>query len=623
MGDMSHMLLLLIQSDWDFLRPEKLLGLQVLERTPAALTLIYLAAFAVVTVLLFSTFIGNFRRPRLAFERGLPREVKRKLSSTSTNRSLRIWQVVFFLLASGVYSSHVYWTYFADTNNEQFQELSYKDLRYRRTTAANLRGWMLDRSGKLGNALAYYELNPDGEVERGYALGKEMAHLLGTERGAPGLERTLYRKKADPMPEAWQVFWTIRQPEDAERDVVVTIDRDLQAYVAKQLEGKTGAVVVLNPQNGDVLAMYSNPTFNIEEAQTLDQWLKLEGNLREKPLLNRATREYYVPGSTFKTFTMISAFRNGRQNSVFTSRPEGFIPFRGSRPILDANGGCEPPYGCTQLPITLAFEASSNQYFAQMAVSLGRERIAETARALGILPVEEPADAVTATFFPEIWNVSDPSIGSALAPERSTIVTGKGVSAYDIGLEGMGQGFAGQMTPFQMALVAAAAANAEGNLMRPRIELNQPPGVFGRVLSPAQAAQVRRIMGLVTEGPGGTGVRVFAKVRAAGIRSGGKTGTAEKKAPLYDKKTGKLRTVKRKKRNSAGELVEVEETVMYERIDSWYLSIAPLERPTLAIAVVVEGGGYGATTAAPIAANIVLKAKELGLVRSAGRGGNR
>jgi cell division protein FtsI/penicillin-binding protein 2 len=312
---------------------------------------------------------------------------------------------------------------------------------------------------------------------------------------------------------------------------------------------------------------------------------------------------------------MISAFRNGKQNSIFESKPEGFIPFRGSRPILDANGGCEPPYGCRPLPITLAYEASSNQYFSQMAVSLGRERISSTALALGILPVDTPAEAVSVRFFPEIWNTSNDRISTALAPQRSTIVTGKDTSAYDIGLEGMGQGYAGQMTPLQMAMIASAAANTNGQLMKLKIELEQSPQVFAGIVSPAQSAQIRNIMGLVTEGGGGTGARVFAKVRAAGIRTGGKTGTAEKQAPVYDKKTGMLKTVKKKRRDKEGKLVEYKEPLMYERTDSWYLAIAPLERPTLAIAVVIEGGGYGATIAAPIAANLVLKAKELGLLK--------
>jgi cell division protein FtsI/penicillin-binding protein 2 len=123
-------------------------------------------------------------------------------------------------------------------------------------------------------------------------------------------------------------------------------------------------------------------------------------------------------------------------------------------------------------------------------------------------------------------------------------------------------------------------------------------------------------MALVTEGAGGTATRVFGRVRSAGIRSGGKTGTAEKLTPLYDKDTGKLKTITKKRRNKDGEWEEYKVPQTYERIDSWYLSIAPLENPQLAIAVVVEGGGYGATVAAPIAANIILRARDLGLLGS-------
>lgn len=608
------MFFFLLQVNWDKLRPENIFGAQILERTPAGLTIVFLIGFAVLIFFLILSFFSNFRRPKFPFEKDLPKEVKRKITTTVTNRSLRVWQIVFVLLAFTVYGFHVYWTYYADEANEQFQALSYKDLRNRRTTAASLRGWMLDRSGKLGSALAYYKVDQNKDIVRAFALEKEMAHMLGTERGTPGLERTLYRKEKDPTPEAWEVLTRIKKPQDEEKDVRITIDRDLQAFLAQQLEGKKGAIVVLNPQTGEVLAMYSNPSFALSQAQTLEDWLKLEGDKRNKPLLNRATREFYVPGSTFKTFTMLSAFRAGQQNAQFTSSGAGFIPFRGSRPILDANGGCEPPYGCTTLNIAQAFEASSNQYFSQMAVNLGRERIRETAGALGILAVETPEDALQTKFFPDIWNASNEAIKYALAPSQSKIVTGKEITAYDIGLEGMGQGYAGQMTPFQMALIASVPANLSGNLMKPKIEFDQPPEVFANVISPQQAAQIRDIMALVTEGSGGTATRVFANVRATGIRTGGKTGTAEKQAPVYDEKTGKLKTMTRKRRDDNGELVEYQVPVMYERTDSWYISIAPLERPTLAIAVVVEGGGYGASTAAPIAANVILKARDLGLL---------
>ncbi len=607
-------LLFFLQFDLEKLRPENLFGGQILERTPAGLSIVYLIGMAILVLPLMLSFLSNFRRRKFSFEENLPSEVKRKLTTTLANRSLRIWQFVFIFLAFFVYGFHVYWTYFADDSNEQFQALSYKDLRNRRTQAARLRGWMLDRSGNLGSALAYYKLDKNGDINRAFSLEKEMAHLLGTERGTPGLERTIYKKEAEATPEAWEVLTTIKQKEDEQRDVKITIDRDLQSFSAAQLKDKKGAIFVLNPQTGDVLAMYSNPSFNLSEARTLEDYLKLEGDKRSKPLLNRATREYYVPGSTFKLFTMISAFRAGKQNTIFTSSPEGFIPFRGSRSITDANGGCEPPYGCTTLNIAQAFEASSNQYFAQMAVELGRERIRETAGAFSILAVETPEEALQGILFADIWNTGSERIKNALAPEQSTIVTGSKISAYDIGLEGMGQGYAGQMTPFQMALIAAAPANMEGKLMKPRIEMDVPPQAFSQVLAPPQAAQIREIMALVTEGGGGTATRVFGEVRAAGIRSGGKTGTAEKLAPLYDEKTGKLKTVKKKRKDADGNTIEYNAPVMYERTDSWYVSIAPLERPQLAIAVVVEGGGYGAAVSAPIAARIILKAKELGLL---------
>jgi penicillin-binding protein 2 len=606
--------LFFLQFDWNKLRPENIFGGQVLERTPAGLSIIYLIGFAVLLVFLLLSFFSNFRRPKFAFEENLPVEVKRKLTATLANRSLRIWQFVFIFLAFFVYGFHVYWTYYADESNEQFQALSYKDLRNRRTTAATLRGWMLDRSGKLGNALAYYKVDKDGDISRSFALEKEMAHLLGTERGTPGLERTIYKKQSEPTPEAWEVFTRIKRPEDEQRDVRTTIDRDLQAFLAEQLNGKKGAIVVLNPQTGDLLGMYSNPSFNLSETQTLENYLKLEGDKRDKPLLNRATREFYVPGSTFKTFTMISAFRAGKQNATFTSTPGGFVPYRNSRSITDANGGCEPPYGCTTLNIAQAYEASSNQYYSQMAVELGRERLRETAGLLGILAAEAPEDALQGNFFPDIWNASNSRIANALAPEQSAIVTGKEISAYDLALQGMGQGYAGQMTPFQMALIASAPANMEGKLMKPRIEADIQPQPFTQVLSPQQAAQIREIMGLVTEGSGGTARRVFANVVAEGIRSGGKTGTAEKQAPVYDEKTGKLKTVKKKRKDEKGNWVEYNAPVLYERTDSWYISIAPLERPQLAIAVVVEGGGYGAAVSAPIAARVILKARDLGLL---------
>jgi peptidoglycan glycosyltransferase len=615
------MFLIFLQSFWDYFRPEAWFGSQVLERTPAGLSILYIIAVGILLGFLVLTFYDNFSRPKFLFELDLPREVKKKLTQTIANRSIRVWQVVFILLAFTVFGFQVYWTYFAGDANEQFQALAYKDLRNRRTTAANLRGWMLDRNGNLASSLAYYKVDANGDIVRTFALEKEMAHILGTERGTPGLERTLYRRNVDPMPEAWEVLTRIKRPEEENKDVKVTIDRDLQAFIAQQLEGKKGAIVILNPQNGDILASYSNPSFNLAQAQNLEEYLKLEGDRRDKPLLNRATREFYVPGSTFKLFTMISAFRAGKQNLTFPSFADGFRPTRSSLPIVDStqnrvgmnvSGACSG--GCQEKDIRTAFKVSSNQYFAQLAIALGRERIRETALVLGISPVDTPQEAVMSKFFPQVLNASTPAIANSIAPQQSTIVTGKEISLFDIGLEGMGQGYAGQMTPFQMALITAAAGNMEGKMMKPRIELDQPPEPYSQVLTPQQAAVVREVMSTVTEEPGGTGVVIAGKLAGTGIRTGGKTGTAEKQVPSYDAKTGKLNTIKKKRRNDAGEWEDYEVPVMVERSDSWFISLAPIERPTFAIAVVVEGGGYGSRTAAPIAANVILKARELGLL---------
>lgn len=345
---------------------------------------------------------------------------------------------------------------YADETNEQFQALSYKDLRGRRTNAASLRGWMLDRTGKLDSALAYYKMTTEGAVDRVFPLEKEMAHLLGTERGSP-LERTLYEREADPMPEAWEILTKYRKPEPENKDVRITIDKDLQQFLAKRLDqelakDRKGAIVVINPQTGEVLGMYSTPTFSLSEAATQSGYYKLESNKADQPLLSRATRQYYIPGSTFKTFTMMASYRTGKQGSIFPDRPasEGcYTPFRGSRPICDAGGNCDL---CTETAgLRDAFQVSSNQYFAQLGNAVGREKMAETAKLVGITPVETPEDARTLCYDPSIWNTSNPRIAKSLAPACPKIVTGKELTLYDFGILSYGQGLAGQMTPFQMA----------------------------------------------------------------------------------------------------------------------------------------------------------------------------
>src|SRR6267143_6013670 len=586
------------------------------ERMPALLSLIYLGGFFLIVLLLFSSLLRSWlRRPQTSgvVPDDLPRDVKRRLGSTTTNRGLHALRWLFVSLAIGVFGFHIYWARYAASSNEKFQQLSYKDLRNRRIAESSLRGWILDRTGKLDRALAYYRREPGGDIARQYPLDKALSHIFGSDRGDPGLERALFGVQNGALPEALQVAKGETVEQKSNNDVRITIDRDLQHAAVDQLKGKHGAVVVLNPQNGEVLALYSEPSYSLKEVEDEATWIRLEANERDKPLVSRALGAYYIPGSTFKTVTMTAAFLAGLQDTEFTCSGSGFQASPGSNPILD-DGGAGEVHG--RIRIDTAFEVWCNQYFAQMGVKLGPDKLKQAAQLLGIGTYDTPSEALRGRKQPEIWNASTDGIKKALAPREATIVTGKQLTRYDLALIGYGQGYAGQMTPFQMALAASAVANMEGKLMKPKIEFNRPPEMFKQVMPAQTAATLRGIMGLVTGGPRGTARGVFAPIKAAGINTGGKTGTAQKVVPVYDPKTGEPKTRHKIERDNRGNIIsEKDVTIMdveHPRIDAWFLCIAPLERPQVAIAVIVEGGGYGSKSAAPIAAALVLKAKDLG-----------
>jgi cell division protein FtsI/penicillin-binding protein 2 len=581
---------------------------------PALLTLVYDGGLALIVLLLLIGLIrSRGSAAAAATPQDLPKDVKRRLGSTSTNRGLRALRWLFVLLSLAIFSFHIYWAQYAAERNEKFQELSYKDLRARRLSESTLRGWILDRSGRLDQAIAYYRRDSSGEIHREYPLDKALAHILGSDRGDPGLERALFGVQSGALPEALQVVKGETLEFKGNQDVRLTIDRNLQLAAVDQLKGKHGAVVVLNPQNGEVLALYSEPSYSLKDVEDEATWIRLEANERDKPLVSRALGAYYIPGSTFKTVTMTAAFLAGLQDTQFTCSSGGFQASPGSNPILD-DGGPGEVHGT--IGIDQAFEVSCNQYFAQMGVKLGPERLKQAAQLLGIGAYDTPAEALRGRKEPELWNATTDAVKKALAPREATIVTGKQLTRYDLALMGYGQGYAGQMTPFQMALAASAIANMEGKLMKPKIEYNRPPEVFKQVMPAQTAATLRGIMGLVTGGPRGTARGVFAPIKAAGINTGGKTGTAQKVVPVYDPKTGEPKTRHRIERDNKGNIIrEYDELIMDEghpRIDAWFLCIAPLERPQIAIAVIVEGGGYGSKSAAPIAAALVLKARDAG-----------
>ncbi len=593
-----------------------------LEKQPAMLSLLYMGGLALMILLLLISLVRN-RAARSALSAiapaDLPDEVRQRLGSTTTNRGLRALRWLYVLLALAVFSAHVYWARYAADQNPRYQQLSYKDLRNRRLSESTLRGWILDRSGDLDKALALYQRQGNGEIARVYPLDKEMAHLFGSDRGDPGLERSLFGVQSGEVPEALQIVKGENTRQRANQDVRITIDRDLQKAVVEELKGKHGAVVILNPQTGEVLAIYSEPSYSLKEVQeNPEAWIRMEANKRDSPLVSRALGAYYIPGSTFKTMMMIAAHRFGIQDSQFVCSGGGYVAMRGAKPILD-DGGAGEVHG--RIGIDMAYEVSCNQYFAQMAVKLGPEKIKEAAKLLGIGAYDTPGETLRGRMQWEIWNASTDAIKRAIAPREATMVAGplgNKFNKFDLALEGYGQGYSGQMTPFQMAMLVATIGNMNGQLMKPKIEMDRPPEVYNQVVNAQLAQRMREIMSLVTQGSRGTARGVFGPVKAAGITSGGKTGTAQKVMPVYDKRTGEILTRHKVEKDPKGNIIREYDVIVTDeenpRIDGWFLCIAPLENPQIAMAVIIEGGGYGSRSAAPVAAKLVLKAKELGLL---------
>jgi cell division protein FtsI/penicillin-binding protein 2 len=517
----------------------------------------------------------------------------------------------FALLVVAALGFHVYWGLFATGplgESAVFAALKNKrDQRNRREAESALRGWIFDRHHDPRRALAKYRyLN--GRIIRDYPLGPAAAHIVGygtLVRGDSLLERAAAASRpAQPEKSWWQKITDFNDESGRPpvgQDMVLTIDYDLQKAAAEQLQGKSGAVVMLNPQTGEILAMASAPSYDPGDVDNDVKWQEIWNDAKQKPLLNRAIDEYYLPGSTLKTVTAAAAIESRLEDKTFTCRGEGWTPPGSNRPIRDDEG---ESHG--SLNLHDAYTYSCNQYFAQLGVEVERQRMGETASRFGLRTYDTGAGSIGVGPFHNLWNTGNKVLSDVLAPLISTFVDGRKITKYDLALESIGQGYV-QLTPLQMATIAAAAANSRGEAMRPTIETGRQPVALSQAMAPETAAKMRAMMASVVER--GTAAGAFkALVRNAGLTAGGKTGTAQRDVPKIDPKTGKPVTYV----DSRGRTrIRMEER---GRIDSWFIGFAPVENPKIAWAVVVEGGGYGSRTSAPIAGNLLVKAKSLGLL---------
>jgi peptidoglycan glycosyltransferase len=429
------------------------------------------------------------------------------------------------------------------------------------------RGRIVDRKDRV---LARNERDPNGELYRVYR-GPAISQVVGyasARYGRVGLELAydaeLTGIASDPLTDAFRKFGA-SQYDPA--DLTLSLDYALQRDAVRALGDRRGAVVMLDPSTGEVLALASTPTYdasavaNPATAQAAFEALRADP---DEPLLPRATLGRYVPGSVFKIVTAIAGLGSGAitPDTHYEEQPpaeEDGLLVEGFR-IRD---GHHPATGSRELRLVGATEVSCNIWYALTGLQTGGEDLVGFAERLGFgSPI--PFDLPTA-----ISQVTD---GDGPAPGGFVDDVELANAAY-----GQAETF---VTPIQMALVAATVAN-DGELMRPRLVTSMHsegggtrtfgPESLRRVIDRADARSITEAMVAAVEGDLGRQYTAGAKVR--GVTTAGKSGTAEL--------------------GGRGEP------------HSWFIGFAPAEAPRVAIAVIVERAGRGGEVAAPIAGELM------------------
>ncbi|MFF1557988.1 peptidoglycan D,D-transpeptidase FtsI family protein [Streptomyces sp. NPDC058279] len=289
-------------------------------------------------------------------------------------------------------------------------------------------------------------------------------------------------------------------------NVVTTLNAAAQKAAYEQLGTKKGAVAAIDPRTGAILALVSTPSYDPSKFAGFSKddgkaWRELNDS-EDKNLVNRALRETYPPGSTFKVVTASAALENGVVTDIDapTDTPEPYILPGTKTPMVNHASGCE------KSSLNNALRVSCNSVFANMGDKVGRDKMVDMAQKFGFnSTIDTPVRAFA--------------------------------SVYDktMGRDGNAQSSIGQFntaaTPLQMAMVTAAVAN-DGKLMKPYMvdQLTAPnldviekhePQEMSRPLSAANAQKVQQMMVNVVENGTGTPAKI------PGVIVGGKTGTAQ------------------------------------------------------------------------------------------------
>ena len=365
-----------------------------------------------------------------------------------------------------------------------------------------------------------------------------------------------------------------RTPPTPGNNLTLTLDIKLQEMAEKAFGERRGALVAIEPSTGGILALVSTPTFDpnlFVDGIRSEDWDQLN-NSPSRPMINRALNGAYPPGSTYKPFMALAALETGKRTPAQAIADPGFFSFGGHTFRDDKKGG----HGMVDMYKSIVH--SCDTYYYMLANDMGIDNIARFMAPIGFgskTGIDIDGESVGVLPSPE-WKKR-----RFKKAEQQKWFAGETISI------GIGQGY-NNFTPIQLAQAMAALAN-DGVLFKPHLVKHVTDSRSGdktmiepeplRVL-PWKKQNIETIkkamVGVNTEG---TGARAFA---GAEYVSGGKTGTAQ----VFSLKGGEYFAHKLKE-----EL----------RDHALFIAFAPADKPKIAMAVLVENGGFGAQSAAPIA----------------------
>jgi len=415
---------------------------------------------------------------------------------------------------------------------------------------------------------------------------EDLANYKGTEYiGKLGIEqsyeKTLHGQTGVEQMETSAGGRAVRRlaahPATPGNTVMLSLDIKLQKLVEDMYGDRRGALVAMDPKTGEILAFVSKPTFDpnlFVEGIDTESWKELSESI-DKPLLNRALRGTYPPGSTYKPFMALAALQTGKRGPSVVVNDPGYFNFGGHR-----FGSPEGNIGGVDMRRSI--QLSSNIYYYSLANEMGVDLIHDAMKPLGFGQITgiDLGGEVRGVLPSTEWKRN-----AYKRPEQKKWYAGETISL------GIGQGY-NAFTMLQLAQATAIVADS-GMKHKPHLGLAIRDTVTGQVkpieqppvqnlgITAANAAVIRE--GLVAVVTAGTARGVFA---GAGYQAAGKTGTAQAVGMAQNTKY------------NAKALEE------HQRDHALFMAFAPANDPKIAVALIVENAGWGAGAAAPIARRV-------------------